>query len=61
MVYEVEKMDKGVVGGHPPQTGGIGGPPPIAFAISLRVLAGALVFKLKKRGDGTVTWVPWGP
>ena len=29
-------------------------------AISLRVLAGALVFKLKKRGDGTVTWVPWG-
>ena len=56
MVYDVEEMNKGGVGGHPPQTGGIGGPPPIA----LRVLAGALVFKLKKRGDGTVTWVPWG-
>ena len=51
MVYEVEEMYKGGVGGHPPQTGGIGGPPPDRLP---------LVFKLKKRGDGTVTWVPWG-
>ena len=31
MVYEVEEMYKGGVWGHPPQTGGIGGPPPIAL------------------------------
>ena len=53
--------------GDTPHKRGVSGDPPRSpsrvraiRAISLRVLAGALVFKLKKRGDGTVTWVAWG-
>ena len=52
MVYEVEEMDKGVVGGHPPQTGGIGGPPPIAFLPTdlLEVPYGSTSLQVEKEG-----------
>ena len=76
MVYEVEEMYKGdtphkrgVSGDPPPIAFGLVALRALALlaslassrAISLRFLTGALVCKLKKRGDGTVTWVPWGP